>query len=73
MKLYERNPEQHKTAVLIHPMLSSAEGINLCVTNFWGEDVHCFVPDLSAHGEDAAARREARKRRRSGNATREMR
>lgn len=55
MKLYERNPEQHKTAVLIHPMLSSAEGINLCVTNFWGEDVHCFVPDLSAHGEDAAA------------------
>ena len=30
-------------------------GIELCVTNFWGEDVHCFLPDLSAHGEDAEA------------------
>ena len=55
MKMYERNPEQSKTAVLIHPMLSSAEGIELCVTNFWGSAVHCFLPDLSAHGEDAAA------------------
>ena len=54
MKMHERNPEQCKTAVLIHPMLSSAEGIELCVTNFWGEDVHCFISDLSGHGEDAA-------------------
>lgn len=55
MKMYERNPGQGRTALLIHPMLSSAEGIELCVTNFWGEGVHCFVPDLSGHGEDAAA------------------
>ena len=55
MKMYERNPEQRRAAVLIHPMLSSAEGIELCVTNFWGSDVHCFIPDLSGHGEDAAA------------------
>ena len=46
MKMYERNPEQSKTAVLIHPMLSSAEGIELCVTNFWGGAVHCFLPEL---------------------------
>lgn len=55
MKMYERNPGRGRTALLIHPMLSSAEGIELCVTNFWGEGVHCFVPDLSGHGEDAAA------------------
>lgn len=55
MKMYERNPGQGRTALLLHPMLSSAEGIELCVTNFWGEGVHCFVPDLSGHGEDAAA------------------
>ena len=54
MKMYEQNPEQAKTALLIHPMLSSAEGIDLCVTKFWEGKVHCFVPDLSAHGEDAA-------------------
>lgn len=31
------------------------------------------LTEVSPYGEDAAARREARKRRRSGNATREMR
>lgn len=51
MKMHELNKSADKTALLIHPMLSSAEGIELCVTNFWGNDVHCFVPDLSAHGE----------------------
>ena len=40
MKMYERNPEQRRATVLIHPMLSSAKGIELCVTNFWGSDVH---------------------------------
>ena len=55
MKMHEYNPEAAKTALLIHPMLSSAEGIDLCVTSHWGSDVHCFVPDLAAHGEDMAA------------------
>ena len=54
MKMHERNPDKTKTALLIHPMLSSSEGIELCVTNFWGDDIHCFLPDLSAHGEEAA-------------------
>lgn len=52
MKMHEFNPEKSKTALLIHPMLSSAEGINLCVTKYWNDDIHCFVPDLSAHGDD---------------------
>lgn len=54
MKMYEQNPGAAKTALLIHPMLSSSEGIEKCVTSYWGEDVHCFLPDLSAHGEVAA-------------------
>ena len=51
MKMIERNEGATKAVLLIHPMLSSAEGIEQCVTRFWGDDVHCFLPDLSAHGE----------------------
>ena len=51
MKMRERNENAAKTALLIHPMLSSAEGIEQCMTSYWGEDVHCFLPDLFAHGE----------------------
>ena len=54
MKMHEYNGGASKTALLIHPMLSAAEGIEQCVTDFWGEEVHCFLPDLSAHGEAAA-------------------
>ena len=49
--MLEGNEGAVKAALLIHPMLSSAEGIEQCVTNFWGDDIHCFLPDLSAHGE----------------------
>ena len=54
MKMQERNENAAKTALLIHPMLSCGDGIEQCVTNFWGTDVHCFIPDLSAHGEAAS-------------------
>lgn len=54
MKMQERNENATKTALLIHPMLSCGDGIEQCVTNFWGTDVHCFIPDLSAHGEAAS-------------------
>lgn len=54
MKMLERNETAAKTALLIHPMLSSAEGIEQCITNFWGDEVHCFIPDLAAHGESCA-------------------
>ena len=65
MKMIERNEGAAIAALLIHPMLSSAEGIEQCVTNFWGSDVHCFLPDLSSHGEAAgetyhSAKEEAR-------------
>ena len=53
MKMIERNKTAEAAALLIHPMLSSAEGIELCVTDFWGDDVRCFLPDLSSHGEAA--------------------
>lgn len=53
MKMIERNKTVEAAALLIHPMLSSAEGIELCVTDFWGDDVRCFLPDLSSHGEAA--------------------
>ena len=35
MKMIERNKTAEAAALLIHPMLSSAEGIELCVTRFW--------------------------------------
>ena len=54
MKMIERNEGAAKAALLIHPMLSSAEGIEQCVTDFWGDSVHCFLPDLSAHGSAAS-------------------
>ena len=53
MKMIEQNENAAKAALLIHPMLSSAEGIEQCVTGFWGNEVHCFLPDLSAHGSAA--------------------
>ena len=53
MKMLERNETAEKAALLIHPMLSCGEGIEQCVTDFWGTDIHCFIPDLSAHGEAA--------------------
>lgn len=46
MKMIERNEGAAMTALLIHPMLSPAEGLEQCVTRFWGEDVRCFLPDL---------------------------
>ncbi len=52
--MQKRNENATKTALLIHPMLSCGDGIEQCVTNFWGTDVHCFIPDLSAHGEAAS-------------------
>ena len=36
MKMIEQNENAAKAALLIHPMLSSAEGIEQCVTKFWG-------------------------------------
>lgn len=34
MKMQERNENATKAALLIHPVLSSGDGIEQCVTNF---------------------------------------
>ena len=42
------------TVLLIHPMLSSAEGMQTVLVSNMGDDLRYLVPDLAAHGgEDA--------------------
>ena len=55
MLMHETNQSAEKTALLIHPMLAGANGIQVNITSRWGNDARCLVPDLSAHGDDAAA------------------
>ncbi len=55
MLMHETNPGAQKAALLIHPMLAGANGIEVNITSRWGSDVRCLVPDLSAHGDDAAS------------------
>ena len=42
------------TVLLIHPMLSSAEGMKTVLVNTMGSDLRYLVPDLAAHGEEDA-------------------
>ena len=42
------------TVLLIHPMLSSAEGMKMVLVNNMGDDLRYLVPDLAAHGEEDA-------------------
>ena len=42
------------TVLLIHPMLSSAEGMKTVLVNNMGDDLRYLVPDLAAHGEEDA-------------------
>ena len=42
------------TVLLIHPMLSSAEGMKTVLVNNMGNDLRYLVPDLAAHGEEDA-------------------
>ena len=42
------------TALLIHPMLSSAEGMKTVLVNNMGDDLRYLIPDLAAHGEEDA-------------------
>ena len=41
------------TVLLIHPMLSSAEGMKTVLVSNMGDDLRYLVPDLAAHGEEA--------------------
>lgn len=54
MKMHEYAPSSSSeapTALLIHPMLSSAEGMRLVVADRMGNNLHYLIPDLSSHGE----------------------
>ena len=42
------------TVLLIHPMLSSAEGMQTVLVSNMGDDLRYLVPDLAAHGEEDA-------------------
>lgn len=42
------------TVLLIHPMLSSAEGIKTVLMNNIGDGLRFLIPDLTAHGEEDA-------------------
>ncbi len=46
--------ENTPTVLLIHPMLSSAEGMKTVLVNNMGDDLRYLVPDLAAHGEEDA-------------------
>ena len=67
MKMIERNKTAEAAALLIHPMLSSAEGIELCVTDFWGDDVRCFLPGPVVARRSGRGDVSQRERRSKGN------
>lgn len=46
--------ETTPTVLLIHPMLSSAEGIKTVLVSNMGDDLCYLIPDLAAHGEEDA-------------------
>lgn len=51
MKALDLNSENKKTVLLIHPMLSSADGMKINIADNLGDDLRYIIPDLSAHGE----------------------
>lgn len=46
--------ETTPAVLLIHPMLSSADGMKTVLVNTMGSDLRYLVPDLAAHGEEDA-------------------
>lgn len=54
MKMHDYNPSASKAAILIHPMLSSAQGVRECLPELWSDDIRWLLPDLSAHGDAVA-------------------
>ena len=53
MKALDLNSENKRTILLIHPMLSSAEGMKILLADNLGNDLRYIIPDLSAHGRSA--------------------
>lgn len=51
MIMHDWNSDKHSIILLIHPMLSSANGMKLYIADNMGDGFRYLVPDLSAHGE----------------------
>lgn len=51
MKMHVLNGEKNKRILLLHPMLSSAEGIQSIIVEPLGAEYTYLLPDLSGHGE----------------------
>lgn len=51
MIMHDINPEKEKVMLLIHPMMSSAEGMQECITDYMGDGYRYLIPDLNGHGD----------------------
>ena len=55
MHVYGTGGESSSTALIIHPMLSSASSMKATLCDHMGPGLRFLVPDLSAHGDEASA------------------
>ena len=55
MNIIDLNSNQKETILLIHPMLSSAQGMKSLIADQMGQEFRYIIPDLSAHGQSALA------------------
>ena len=51
MEYIDINKDKEKIVLLIHPMLSSAEGMKKLIADNIGNEYRYIIPDLSAHGK----------------------
>jgi len=49
--MHDWNNEKEDVILLIHPMLSSANGMKTFIADILGEEYRYLAPDLSAHGD----------------------
>ena len=54
MNFLDLNSNQKDTILLIHPMLSSAQGMKALIADQMGKEFRYIIPDLSAHGQSAS-------------------
>ena len=54
MNILDLNSNQQETILLIHPMLSSAQGMKSLTADQMGQEFRYIIPDLSAHGQSTS-------------------
>lgn len=54
MNILDLNSNQKETILLIHPMLSSAQGMKSLIADQMGQEFRYIIPDLSAHGQSTS-------------------